>query len=165
MPLFLCYALLPVPPQRLTFWAMQQVLNKQPCHPYICSFHVWLCMVRALKPVLIGRVKKVGLCCVPSFLPLKRQKHCYLQEPLQQLMPLFPYEVPLTSVRLKYKCVFQPSFWHPLPCHVLFQHGWAIAWLFIWMSSNIQLRKDLDATYCFFALCLFLCHVLLREVL
>ena len=25
---------------------------------------------------------------------------------------------------------------------------------------HIQLRKDLDATYCFFALCLFLCHVL-----
>ena len=32
------------------------------------------------------------------------------------------------------------------------------------MSSNIQLRKDLDAKYCFFALCLFLCHVLLKEV-
>ena len=64
-----------------------------------------------------------------------RQKHCYLQESLQQLMPLFLYEVPLTSVRLEYKWFVQPSFWHPLPCHVLFQHGWAIAWLFIWMSS------------------------------
>ena len=45
-------------------------------------------------------------------------------------MPLFLYEVPLTSVRLKYEWLVQPkhhkevSFWHPLPCHVLFQDCW-----------------------------------------
>ena len=46
--------------------------------------------------------------------------HCYI----------VPFEVPLTSVRLKYKWFVQPklhqeiSFWHPLPCHVLFQDCW-----------------------------------------
>ena len=46
------------PPQHLTFWVIQQVLNKQPCHPYMCSFHVFLCMVRVLKTVWIGHVSK-----------------------------------------------------------------------------------------------------------
>ena len=45
-------------------------------------------------------------------------------------MPLFLYEVPPTSVWLKYKWFVQPKlhrdffFWHSLPRHVLFQHGW-----------------------------------------
>ena len=43
---------------------------------------------------------------------------------------IVPFEVPLTSGRLKYKWLVQPklhqeiSFWHPLPCHVLFQDCW-----------------------------------------
>ena len=45
-----------------------------------------------------------------------------------------------------------------------FRNVGEITLLFIWMSSNIQLRKDLDAKCCFFALCFFLCHVLSREV-
>ena len=79
--------------------------------------------------------------CVSSFLPLKRQRHCYVQEPLQQFMTLFPSNFPLTSVRFRYKGFVQPklhqeiSFWHPLPCHVFFRTVGAIAWLFIWMSS------------------------------
>ena len=45
-------------------------------------------------------------------------------------MPLFLYGVPLTSVGLKFKWFVQPklhqeiSFWHPLPCHDLFQDCW-----------------------------------------
>ena len=79
--------------------------------------------------------------CVSSFLPLKRQRHCYVQEPLQQFMTLFPSNFPLTSVRFRYKGFVQPklhqeiSFWHPLPCHDFFRTVGAIAWLFIWMSS------------------------------
>ena len=38
---------------------------------------------------------KVGLCSIIS--PIQASKAFYLQEPLQQLMPLFLYEVPLDS--------------------------------------------------------------------
>ena len=86
-------------------------------------------------------------------------------------MPFFLYEVPLTSVRLKYKWFVQPklhqeiSFWHPLPCHVLFQHGWGdcmVVYLDVFQYST---SKGLRCKM------LFLCpllvpfsHVLLREV-
>ena len=89
---------------------------------------------------------EVGLCSISS--RTQATKPCCLQEPLPQFLPLFLYEVPLASVRLKYKWFVQPSVWHPLPCHICFRTVGEIALLFIWMSSNIQLRIDLDATCC-----------------
>ena len=48
-----------------------------------------------------------------------RQQFCFLQEPLQRLMPLFLEEVPLTSVRLKYKWFVQSKIPQEIShCHV-----------------------------------------------
>ena len=71
---------------------------------------------------------KVGLCSISS--PTQAPKPCYLQELLPQFMLLLLYEVPLTSARVMRKWFVHPklhqeiSFWHPLPCHVLFQNCW-----------------------------------------
>ena len=111
---------------------------------------------------------KVGLCSIIS--SAQASKALLFARATATVDAIVPFEVPLTSVRFKYKWFVQPklhqeiSFWHPLPCHVLFQDCWGDYIVVKWMSSNIQLRKDLDARCCFSALCLFLCHVLLREV-
>ena len=87
-------------------------------------------MVRVLKPVWIGHVDKGRVVFHHFSHSSIKQKLCNLQKSMQQFMPLFLFEVPLTSVRLKYKWFVQPklhqeiSFWHPLPCHVLFQDCW-----------------------------------------
>ena len=117
----------------------------------ICSFHVFLlCAVRVLKSVWIGHADKgrVVLCSI-----LSPTQACSLQKPLQQFMPLFPYEVPLTSVRLKFKWLVQPklhqevSFWHPLPCHVLFQDCWGdyiVVYLDVFQcSTSTGLRRKM----------------------
>ena len=107
---------------------MQQVLNKQPCHPYMCSFHVLLCAVRVLKPVWIVMLIKVGLCSIIS--PTQASKALLFARATATVDAIVPFEVPLTSVRFKYKWFVHPklhqeiSFWHPLPCHVLFQDCW-----------------------------------------
>ena len=112
---------------------------------------------------------QVGLCSIIS--PTQASKALLFARVAATVDANVPIEVPLTSVRLKYKWFVQPklhqeiSFWHPLPCHVLFQHGWGDC-IFVYLDvfQYSTSKKDLDATCCLSALCLFLSHVLLREV-
>ena len=76
----------------------------------ICSFHVLLCMVRVLKPVWIGHVDKCRVVLHHFSHSSIKQKLCNLQKSMQQFMPLFLFEVPLTSGRLGCKWfVHSPS--------------------------------------------------------
>ena len=118
------------PPQHPIFWVIQQVLNKQPCHPYMFLSRVAL-YGSCAKTVWIGHVDK-GRVVFHQFShsSVKSQKHCYLQVPLQQLMPLFLYEVPLTSVWLKYKLFVQPKLHQETShCHVAKRFAWCVALL------------------------------------
>ena len=71
---------------------------------------------------------KVGLCSIIS--PTQASKALLFARVTATVDAIVPFEVPLTSVRFKYKWFVQPklhqeiSFWHPLPCHVLFQDCW-----------------------------------------
>ena len=71
---------------------------------------------------------KVGLCSIIS--PTQASKALLFARATATVDAIVPFEVPLTSVRFKYKWFVQPklhqeiSFWHPLPCHVLFQDCW-----------------------------------------
>ena len=97
---------------------MLQALNKQPVIR-ICSFHVLLCMVRVLKPVWIGHVDKCRVVFHHFSHSSIKQKLCNLQKSMQQFMPLFLFEVPLTSVRLKYKWFVQSTLHQEIShCHV-----------------------------------------------
>ena len=66
-------------------------------------------------------------------------------------MPLFLYEVALTSIRLKYRWFVQPSFRHPLPCHVLFQDCWGdymVVYLDVFQYSTSKgLRRNILFLY------------------
>ena len=100
------------PPQHLTFWVIQQVLNKQPCHPYMCSFHVFLCAVRVLKPVWIGHVDKGRVVFHHFSHSSIKQKLCNLQKSMEQFMPLSLFV--LTSVRLRFKWFVQPKLYQEI---------------------------------------------------
>ena len=65
---------------------------------------------------------RVVLCSIIS--PTQASKALLFARAAARVDAIVPFEVPLTSVRLKYKWFVQPSFWHPLPCHVLFQDCW-----------------------------------------
>ena len=71
---------------------------------------------------------KVGLCSIIS--PTQASKALLFARATATVDAIVPFEVPLTSVRFKYKWFVHPklhqeiSFWHPLPCHVLFQDCW-----------------------------------------
>ena len=56
--------------------------------------------------------------------PIQASKTLLFARVAATVYAMVPFKVPLTSVRLKYKWFVQPSFWHPLPCHVLFQDCW-----------------------------------------
>ena len=65
MPLFLCYALLPVPTS--TSHLLSDTASvEQGALSSLYAFHVLLCMVRVVKPVWMGHVDKVGLCSIIS---------------------------------------------------------------------------------------------------
>ena len=156
------------PPKHLTFWAMQQVLNKQPCHPYMFLSCValrgscaktsldWSCWWRrraVFHHFSHSSVKGIVMCkshCNSSW-------HCSLQ--------IFLWQVLGSDTRGLFSQNFIKRFLSGILCLVTFfsgrlgrLHGCLFGCL------HIQLRKDLDAKCCFFALCLFLCLVLLREV-
>ena len=113
---------------------------------------------------------KVGLGSINS--PTQASKALLFTRATATVDAIVPFKVPLTSVRLNtstsdlFSRRFIKRFLSGILCLVMFcfRTVGGITLLFIWMSSNIQLRKDLDARCCFSALCLFLCHVLLREV-
>ena len=120
----------------------------------MCSFHVLLCAVRVLEPVWIGHVDKgrVVLCSIIS--PSQASKALLFASAAATVDAILPFEVPLTSVGSKYFRLVQPilhqgvSFWHPLPCHVLFQHGWRdyiVVYLdvFQYSTSKVLRRKML----------------------
>ena len=78
---------------------MQPLLKKQPCF-YIPMFvFLFLCKLSVIKPVLIGRVNKNRVVLHPFSHSSIKQKLCNLQKSVQQFMPLFLFEVPLTSGR------------------------------------------------------------------
>ena len=149
MPSFLCCALLSVPTSTShlvsdTASVEQAALSSL----YLCFFHVLLCMVCVLKPVWIRHVDngRVVLCSIIS--PTQASKALLFARATATVDAIVPFEVPLTSVRLKYKCFFQPSFWHPLPCHVLFQHGWG-DWMVVYLdvfqySTSKGLRRNIS---------------------
>ena len=101
---------------------------------------------------------QVGLCSIIS--PTQASKALLFARVAATVDANVPIEVPLTSVRLKYKWFVQPklhqeiSFWHPLPCHVLFQHGWGdcmVVYLDVFQYSTSKgLRRNI----------LFLCSLL-----
>ena len=75
----------------------------------LCSFSLFLCKIPVLKLVLSGRVNKSRVVHPFSHSSIK-QKLCNLQKSVQQFMPLFLFEVPLTSGRLGCKWfVHSPS--------------------------------------------------------
>ena len=157
------------PPQHLTFWVIQQVLNQQPCHPYMRSFHVFLCMVRVLKTVWIGHVSKgrdalhhFSHSSVKSIVICKSHCHSLCLCSVRKFLWL----VLGWNTSGLFSRNFIKRFLSGILCLVTFcfRTVGEITLLIIWMFSNIQLRKGLDARCCFSALCLFLCHVLLREI-
>ena len=123
--MFFCHALVSFP---CSFWLF--LLNISPFEWYskcwtsslvirICSFHVLLCMVGVLKPVWIGHVDKGRVVFHHFSHSSIKQKLCNLQKSMQQFMPLFLFEVPLTSVRLKYKWFVQSTLHQEIShCHV-----------------------------------------------
>ena len=78
-------------------------------------------MVRVLKPVWIGHVDKCRVVFHHFSHSSIKQKLCNLQKSMQQFMPLFLFDVPLTSVRLKYKWFVQSTLHQEISlpcCHV-----------------------------------------------
>ena len=141
----------------------------------ICSFHVLLCAVRALEPVYVEPVYglvvliKVGMRSIIS--PTQASKALLFARATATVYAFFPLRSSFglalgSDTSGWFSGNFIKRFLSGIFCLVTFcfRTIGEITLLFIWMSSNIQLRKDLDATYCFFAACLFRCHVLLREV-
>ena len=108
MPLFLCHVHLSVPTS--TYHLLSDTASvERAAESSIDKGRVVLHQFSSsVKSIVIGKSHCNSWC------------HCYI----------VPFEVPLTSVRLKYKWFVQPklhqeiSFWHPLPCHVLFQDCW-----------------------------------------
>ena len=96
-----------------------------------------VCTARVLKAMLIGRVNKVGLCSTSS--PTRASKSLLYARATATVYAIVPIEVPLTSVRLKYKWFVSARLGR--------LHGCLFGCL------HFQLRKDLDATYGFFAFC------------
>ena len=160
MPLFLCCAHLAVPTSTShlvsdTASVEQAALSSL----YLCFFHVLLCMVCVLKPVWIrhvdnGRVvfHHFSHSSVKSIVICKSHCNSWCHRCFTKFLWLVLGKNTSGSFSLLSGILCLVTF--------CFSTVGAIAWLFIWMSSNIQLRKDLDATCCFSAFCLFLCHVL-----
>jgi len=128
MPLFLCRALLSVPTSTSHLLSdtasVEQAALSSLYVPLMCCFEWFVCQKRCWLVVWM----KVGLSSINS--PTQASKALLFTRATATVDAIVPFEGPLTSVRLKYKWLVQPklhqeiSFWHPLPCHVLFQDGW-----------------------------------------
>ena len=128
MPLFLCYFLLTVPTSTSHLLSgrasVEQAALSSLYVSFMCCFAWFVCYNRSGLVMLI----KVGLCSI--ICPTQASKTLLFARAAATVDAIVPFEVPLTSVRLKYKWFVQPklhqeiSFWHSLPCHVLFQDCW-----------------------------------------
>ena len=99
MPLFLCCAFLFVPTSTSHLLSDAACVEKAALSSLydMCSFYVFLCMVRVLKPVWIGHVAKVGLCSINS--PTQASKALLFARTTATVYAFVPFEVPATSVR------------------------------------------------------------------
>ena len=146
MPLLLCRALLSIPTSagfpwfasiridshrfpriENNFWGSTSHLLsdaasvEQPCfYISICSFHVLLCTVRALKPVWIGHVDKGRVVFHHVFHSSIKQRLCNLQKSRQQFMPLFLYELGSDTSDLSSRRFIKRFPTAMLPCFQMF---------------------------------------------
>ena len=107
MPLFLCHVHLTVPTS--TSHLLSGAASVEPAAlqslyvPFMCCF----AGVRVLKPVWMGHVAKVGLCSINS--PTQASKALLFARTTATVYAFVPFEVLLTSVRLRFKVFVQPK--------------------------------------------------------
>ena len=135
MPLLLCHVHLTVPTSTSQILSGAASVEQAALSIPICSFHVLLCAVRALEPVYVEPVYglvvliKVGMRSIIS--PTQASKALLFARATATVYAFFPLRSSFglalgsdTSGWFSGNFIKRFLFWHPLPCHVLFQDYW-----------------------------------------